>query len=76
MGPVITHILTGSFMIEKIFAIPGLGQWMIFSIHARDYPLILGLTLFFSAFLMITIFLTDLLHTLIDPRLRVCIDAP
>lgn len=70
LGPVTTQILTGSFMIEKIFAIPGLGQWMIHSINGRDYPMILGLTVFFSAFLMISMFLVDVLYSLLDPRIR------
>lgn len=70
LGPIISQILTGSFMIERIFAIPGLGQWMIFSINARDYPMIIGLTIFFSSFLMISIFIIDLLSKLIDPRTR------
>jgi oligopeptide transport system permease protein len=71
LGPVTTQILTGSFMIERIFAIPGLGQWMIHSISGRDYPLIIGLTVFFSVFLMISMFLVDLLYSLLDPRIRV-----
>lgn len=70
LGPIASQILTGSFMIERIFAIPGLGQWMIYSINARDYPMIVGLTIFFSAFLMISMFLIDLLYALIDPRIR------
>lgn len=71
LGPVTSQILTGSFMIERIFAIPGLGQWMIYSINARDYPMIVGLTIFFSSFLMISIFLLDMIATMIDPRIRV-----
>jgi len=70
LGPVTTQVLTGSFMIEKIFAIPGLGQWMIHSINGRDYPMIMGLTIFFSSFLMISMFLVDLIYTLLDPRIR------
>ena len=65
-----TSILTGSFMVEKIFAIPGLGQWMIHSIHGRDYPMIIGLAIFFSAFLMVAMFLVDLAYALLDPRIR------
>ncbi len=57
-------------VIEKIFAIPGLGQWMIHSINGRDYPMILGLTVFFSAFLMVSMFLVDVLYSLLDPRIR------
>lgn len=71
LGPITTQILTGSFMIERIFAIPGLGQWMIYSINARDYPMIVGLTIFFSAFLMVSIFVIDLLYAFIDPRIRI-----
>lgn len=71
LGPVTAQVLTGSFMIERIFAIPGLGQWMIFGIHARDYPLIIGLTLFFSIFLMVVMFLIDLLYVAIDPRIKI-----
>lgn len=70
LGPVTTQILTGSFMVEKIFAIPGLGQWMIHSINGRDYPMILGLTVFFSTLLMISMFLIDILYSIIDPRIR------
>lgn len=69
LGPVTTYILTGSFMIEKIFAIPGLGQWMIHSINERDYPMIMGLTIFTSSLLMILMFLVDILYTLLDPRI-------
>lgn len=70
LGPVTSQIITGSFMIEKIFAIPGLGTWMIQSIHGRDYPMILGLTVFFSSLLMICLFLVDIVYTLVDPRIR------
>jgi ABC-type dipeptide/oligopeptide/nickel transport system permease component len=56
--------------VERIFALPGLGQWMIHSIHGRDYPTILGLTIFFSALLLLSTFITDLLIKLIDPRIR------
>jgi len=70
LGPVATQILTGSFMIEKIFAIPGLGQWMIHSISGRDYPMIMGLTIFFSSFLMISMFFVDILYSIVDPRIR------
>jgi ABC-type dipeptide/oligopeptide/nickel transport system permease component len=69
LGPITTQVLTGSFMIERIFSIPGLGQWMIYSINARDYPMIVGLTIFFSAFLMISMFAIDLLYAMIDPRI-------
>lgn len=71
LGPVTAQILTGSFMVEKIFALPGLGQWMIMSIHSRDYPMILGLALFFSTWLMILMFVIDQLYAFLDPRMRI-----
>lgn len=70
LGPLTSNILTGSFLIERIFAIPGLGQWMIHSIYGRDYPMIIGLTIFFSTFLILSMFMVDLVYTWIDPRLR------
>lgn len=70
LGPVTAHILTGSFVIEKIFAIPGIGQWLIQSILARDYPIILGLTLFYSFVLLLFVFLADMSLALLDPRLK------
>lgn len=53
LGQLATQILTGSFMVEKIFAIPGLGFWMVNAVLSRDYPLIMGLTLFFSLLLFL-----------------------
>lgn len=70
LGPVTVQILTGSFMVEKIFSIPGLGQWMVLSINSRDYPMILGFTVFFSTLLMIAMFFVDVLYSFIDPRIR------
>lgn len=70
LGPLTTSILTGSFAIEKIFGIPGLGQWFVNSILNRDYTLIMGLTIFYSALLMLCVFLIDLLYTVIDPRIQ------
>ncbi|MDE3055992.1 MAG: ABC transporter permease [Verrucomicrobiota bacterium] len=70
LGPITAQILMGSFMVERIFALPGLGQWMIHSIHTRDYPTILGLAFFFSALLLTATCIVDLLLSLIDPRIR------
>lgn len=70
LGPVSAQILTGSFIIERIFAIPGLGDTLIHSIHNRDYPVIIGITVFYSVILLISIFLSDLLSALIDPRIQ------
>ena len=71
LGPIASQIITGSFMIERIFAIPGLGQWMILSIHGRDYPMILGLAVFFCTLLLLATFLVDIAYALVDPRVRI-----
>ena len=70
LGPVTTYLITGSFVIEKIFAIPGLGQWLIHSINNRDYTVIMGLTFFFSVLFLVVILLADITAALIDPRLK------
>jgi oligopeptide transport system permease protein len=70
LGPLTANILTGSFAIEKIFAIPGMGQWFVMSILNRDYTVIMGITLFYSFILMLSIFLFDFLSFLINPRVR------
>jgi oligopeptide transport system permease protein len=70
LGPLTASVITGSFVVEKIFAIPGLGQWFVSSVSNRDYTVILGITVFYSAFLMTSVFLVDILYCLIDPRIR------
>jgi len=70
LGPLTAYAITGSFIIEKIFGIPGLGQWLITSVSNRDYPLILGLTLFFSVLLITFNFLVDIIYAIVDPRIK------
>jgi oligopeptide transport system permease protein len=70
IGPLAAHLFTGSFVVEKIFGIPGLGAWLVQSIYGRDYPMILGLTLFYGVLLLILVYLSELLMYLLDPRLR------
>ena len=62
--------MTGSFVIEKIFAIPGLGQHYVTSIYNRDYTVILGVTVFYSILLVTLNFLVDLGYILLDPRIK------
>ncbi len=71
MGPVFVSLLTGSLVIENIFSIPGIGSLFVDSIKTNDYTTIMGLTLFYSAFFILTILIVDLLYTVIDPRVRV-----
>lgn len=70
LGPLIAGVFTGSFVIERIFAIPGLGEHFVTSIANRDYTVILGVTLFYSAFLMLMNLLVDILYVIIDPRIK------
>ena len=71
LGPLISGILTGSFIIEKIFGIPGLGGWLVNSVNNRDYTVIAGVTVFYSAILMISVFVVDLCYTFLDPRIKI-----
>ncbi len=70
IGPLTVGILTGSFVIEKIFSIPGIGKYFVESISNRDYPLIMGVTLFYSSLLIFVNFLVDLAYGIIDPRIQ------
>jgi oligopeptide transport system permease protein len=70
MGPLSANIITGSFVIEKIFGIPGLGSHFVTSIGNRDYTVIMGVTVFYSIILLISILLVDIAYGLIDPRIK------
>ncbi len=70
LGPLSSTVLTGSFIVEKIFGIPGLGGWFVTSITNRDYTVIMGVTIFYSTLFMLTIFFVDLIYTWIDPRIQ------
>jgi len=70
MGTLLAGILTGTFVIEEIFAIPGMGKYFVESINQRDYPVIMGTTVFYSAFLIIMLFLVDIAYGILDPRIK------
>ena len=70
LGPAIAMVLTGSFIIESIFAIPGLGRHYVLAMQNLDYTLVLGLTLFFGFFLIAMNLLVDFAYGIIDPRVR------
>lgn len=70
IGPMTAGILTGSFVIESIFAIPGLGQYFVTSIYNRDYTVILGVTIFYSVIVIVLNMLVDLIYPLLDPRIK------
>ncbi|NLM43526.1 MAG: ABC transporter permease [Clostridiales bacterium] len=71
LGPIAAALLTGTFVVEQIFAIPGLGRHYVLSIQNLDYTMVLGLTIFFGAFLVFMNFLVDIAYGFVDPRIRV-----
>lgn len=70
LGQLTANILVGSFVIEKIFSLPGLGQWFVNSVSNRDYTVIMGLTIFYSIILLTMIFLVDIAYKILDPRIQ------
>jgi len=70
LGISIATILTGTFVVEDMFLIPGLGKHFTNSIIALDYPLVMGLTIFYGAFLIVMNLLVDVLYGIVDPRIR------
>jgi oligopeptide transport system permease protein len=75
LGPVVANLLTGSFVIEQIFALPGIGRHFVLSITNRDYTAIMGITIFYAAVLMVMIFIVDMLYLVLDPRIKYRADA-
>ena len=69
IGPMTAYILSGGFVVETVFSIPGLGRYFIQSILNRDYPIIMGTTIFLAAFVIIMNLLVDVLYKVIDPRI-------
>ena len=70
LGPVVANLITGSFVIEQIFALPGIGRHFVLSITNRDYTAIMGITIFYAAVLMVMIFVVDMLYLVLDPRIK------
>lgn len=70
MGPLCATLFTGTFVIENLFSIPGLGKYFVESVRSNDYPVIVGTTLFFGTFLVAANLVVDILHGIIDPRVR------
>ena len=71
LGPSIAGITTGSFVVESVFAIPGLGRYFVQAVQQLDYTVIMGTTVFFGSFLVLMVIIVDLLYGFIDPRVRV-----
>jgi len=71
LGPSIAAITTGGFVVESIFAVPGLGRYFVQAVQQSDYTVIMGLTVFYGAFLVFMIIAVDVIYGFIDPRIRV-----
>ncbi len=70
LGPLAAYVLTGTFVIEYIFAIPGMGKYFIDAVTNRDYPLIMGVTMVFGFMLTTANLLVDIAYAIVDPRIR------
>lgn len=70
LGPLLAYTLTGSFIVEKIFTVPGLGNYFISSILNRDYTMIMGTTIFLAALIIAMNFIVDVVYKFIDPRIK------
>lgn len=70
LGPSIAAITTGGFVVELVFAIPGLGRYFVQAVQQLDYTVIMGTTVFYGAFLVLMVLLVDILYGFIDPRIR------
>ena len=70
LGPMVAVLLTGTFAVENVFSIPGLGKYFVDSVRSNDYPVIVGTTLFFGVFIVLCNLIVDLIHSLIDPQIK------
>lgn len=71
LGPITASILTGTFVIESIYAVPGMGKYYVSGVQTLDYPLILGSTVFYGVLLIFANTIVDILYGIIDPRIRI-----
>lgn len=70
LGPLCAYIITGGFVVETVFSIPGLGKYFVQSILARDYPIIMGTTIFLAFLLVVAMLIVDIVYKIIDPRIE------
>lgn len=70
LGPMFAALVTGTFVVEQIFAIPGMGKYFISSITNRDYPVVMGTTLLYALFLVLANLAVDITYAFLDPRIR------
>lgn len=70
LGPLVANVLTGAFVVEQVFNIPGLGRYFVKAINARDYMVIMGTTIFLASFVILMNLLCDILYKVVDPRIK------
>ena len=70
IGPIAAALITGSFIIEQLFAVPGTGRLFVQSVNARDYGMIMGTTLFYAVVIVIANMVIDVWYAFVDPRIR------
>nr|NIN50478.1 ABC transporter permease subunit [Gemmatimonadales bacterium]NIP07942.1 ABC transporter permease subunit [Gemmatimonadales bacterium] len=70
LGPIFAFLVTGSFIVEKLFAIPGVGRHFVDAVFARDYGVIMGTTIFYALVVAVANLVVDLLYAVVDPRIR------
>lgn len=70
MGPITAFLITGSFVVEHIFAIPGIGRFFVLAVSNRDYPLVMGITIVYTVILVLANLIVDILYVYLDPRIK------
>jgi oligopeptide transport system permease protein len=71
LGPAFAALATGSFIIEYMFSFPGIGQFFVTGVTARDYSMVMGLTLFYAIVISVANLLVDVVYAVLDPRIKV-----
>jgi oligopeptide transport system permease protein len=70
VGPMVASILVGSFVVETMFNLPGIGRYFVAAVQNRDYTVIIGMTVFYALFYVVSVFLVDIAYSFIDPRIK------
>ena len=70
LGPITAFLVTGSFVVEQIFAIPGTGRFFVMAVSNRDYPLVMGITIMYTVILVLANLMVDVLYVILDPRIK------
>lgn len=70
LGPITAFLVTGSFVVEHIFAIPGTGRFFVMAVSNRDYPLVMGITIVYTIILVLANLIVDILYVVLDPRIK------